>query len=393
MKQLLIFGSTGSVGQNALAVVRQNRRSFAVKGLCARSDIKTLRAQVEEFGPRYVCVCDEMAAAQLKPALDKRIRLFAGEKGLEEFCAVSSDISLMAISGISCLKPLLLHMRHARRIALANKESIVTAGELVFAKAKLCRTEILPVDSEINALYQLMGSKESLVSSNGFSKVYLTASGGSLAGYTKQALKRARVEDVLRHPTWKMGQRITVDSATLVNKGFEVIETHHFFKLPYDRIDVVIHKESRIHALVAFSDGTLFACLYPPDMKIPIAFSFYYPERCPKEMYEAQRRDWVDLPQQGVTYTFSPLVGRKYPLLGLIVEAARRNDNALVVLNACDEVAIDYFLKRRIPFTGIARALERMFEHYPHSCIRTVQDVFSWDSWAREKTKEYLEKL
>jgi 1-deoxy-D-xylulose-5-phosphate reductoisomerase len=383
MKKILIFGSTGSVGRNALSVIKRGKDEFKVLGLCTNSDTQTLMRQIKEFNPSYVCVRSEEAAKKLPTSLKKKIKLFTGEKGLLEFSRLNSDISLMAISGISCLEPLLLNMKHTKRVALANKESLVTAGSLVFKTANKYNTEILPVDSEINALFQLIEDKKKDI--NSFSKVYLTASGGALAGYSKKDLAKVKVKKVLAHPTWKMGQRITVDCATLVNKGFEAIETHFFFGIPYEKIAIVIHKESIAHALVECSDNTLFACLYFPDMKMPISFALYYPKRF-NPGKEANFKNNISL-------SFAPIQYNKYPLLKIILEAAKNEDNSLVILNACDEVAIDWFLTKKIKFTDIYKVMKYIFNRYPSHKVKEVDDVLYWDKWARAKTKEYLGRL
>lgn len=381
----MIFGSTGSVGRSALDVIEKDPANFKVIGLCANQDVKTLGLQVKKFKPDFVCLKDDKKVGQLKALLPKKTKLFKGETGLDEFASISSDISLMAISGIDCLRPLLINIASAKRIALANKESIVTAADLVFKKAKRFKTEIIPVDSEINALFQLMSVKNSSRSSENFRKIYLTASGGALASHSKKSLDKISVDQVLKHPTWKMGPRITVDSATLVNKAFEVIETHAFFGFPYEAIDIVIHKESIVHALVEFSDNSLFACIYPPDMKMPITHSLYYPGR-----FQTSKNSNF---KSSFSYSFSPISYKKYPLLELVLTAAKRKDNSLVILNACDEVAIDYFLNKKIKFTDIHKAFRYIFKKYPPNKIKTINDVFYWDNWARAKTKSYLEKI
>lgn len=385
MKKVVIFGSTGSIGKSTLGVIRKGKSDFKVLGLCANEDIKTLSRQIKEFKPRYVCVRNEAAAEKLQSKISKKIKLFKGEQGLFEFSAISSDISLMAISGISCLRPLLINIEHTKRVALANKESIVTAGSLVFKKARQFNTQIIPVDSEINALFQLIKVNNNFNgSSNGFRKVYLTASGGALAGYKLKDLAKVKVKDVLAHPTWSMGARVTIDSATLVNKGFEVIEAHNFFGIPFDKIDIIIHKESAIHALAEFKDNSLVASLYPPDMRMPISYALYYPKR-----FDSGRD--VNFKSR-FSYSFEPIRYSKYPLLKIILDAATKGDNALVVLNACDEVAIDYFLKKKIKFTDIHKVMKYISKNYPSKKIKKVDDVFFWDNWAREKTKQYLNK-
>jgi 1-deoxy-D-xylulose-5-phosphate reductoisomerase len=379
MKKVLIFGSTGSIGKNALEVIKKNRKGFRVLGLCAYSDTDTLISQVKEFSPAYVCVVDQDRSERLEKVLGKKVKIFKGQKGLEEFSSIECDISLMAIGGVFCLKPLLINMKYAKRIALANKESLVVAGSFVFSRANRFNTEILPVDSEINALFQLFKNEGNP------NRVYITASGGPLLDYKKRDLAKVRVNTVLSHPTWKMGKRISVDSATLINKGFEVVETHYFFNLPYEKIDIVIHRESTIHALVELKDKTIFACLYPPDMKIPISFALHYPLRYPS--YRG-----IDF-KDNFSFTFEPIDYKKFSLLGLILEAAKKKDNSLAILNACDELAIDYFLKNKIKFIHLYKVMEHIFKHYPSERLKNIGDVFYWDSWARRKTKEYLDRL
>ncbi|MFA5008322.1 MAG: 1-deoxy-D-xylulose-5-phosphate reductoisomerase [Candidatus Omnitrophota bacterium] len=378
METLNIFGSTGSIGKNALDVIRKNKKDFKVLGLSTNTNIEALISQVKEFSPSYICVADEESAKKIKH-LGKKIKLFKGQSGLCEFASVGCDVSLMAISGISALKPLMVNIEHAKKIALANKESIVTAGGFVLTKAKRFKTKIFPVDSEINALYQLFALQKD------FSKVYLTASGGALFNYRLKDLSRVSAKTVLTHPTWDMGKRITVDSATLVNKGFEIVEAHYFFNLPYENIGVVIHRESRVHAFVEFKDKTLFACMYPPDMRIPISFALSYPGR----MNALKTCNF----NSGFSLSFEPLKEKQFPLLGIVLEAAKRCDNALSVLNGCDETAVEYFLNKKIKFTDIHKAMGYIFSHYKQAKVKTLDDVFYWDNWGRVKTKEYLRAL
>ncbi len=379
MKKVTIFGSTGSIGRNALSVIRKNKADFKIHGLSTNQNVDIICSQIKEFSPSYVCIVDSKKAELLKKRIAKNIKIFSGEEGLCEFAALSSDISLMAISGINALKPLMINIKYAKRIALANKESIVTAGSLVFNKARRFNTEIIPVDSEINAIFQLL--KPGL----DFKKVYLTASGGPLLDYSASELSKVSVKKVLAHPTWEMGRKITVNSATLLNKGFEVIESHHFFNLDYSNIGIVIHRESHVHALVEFKDSSLFACMYQPDMKIPISFALNYPKRMPVSNSENFKTKF--------SLTFEPLEVKKFPFLEIILEAARRKDNALVILNACDEVLVEYFLKNKIKFIDMQKVMRHIFSNYRAQKINNENDVFYWDDWARYKTKEYLEKL
>jgi 1-deoxy-D-xylulose-5-phosphate reductoisomerase len=379
MKNILIFGSSGTIGQNTLKVIRKHKDQFKIKGLCVNHNIDNIYSQIKEFEPSYVCVVNEKKAKELKSKIGNGIKLFYGRAGLEDFSSLSSDISVMAISGVSCLRPLMRNIKHTKRIALANKESIVTAGSFVFKEARRFGVEILPVDSEINAAFQLFQKTQD------FNKVYLTASGGSLFNCKKKDLAKVSIKQVLAHPTWKMGSRITIDSATFINKGFEIIEAHHFFSLPYKNIDVVIQKESMIHALVELKDKTILACLYPPDMCVPISFALHYPQRVPVSNKPAFKNKFC--------LNFEPLDSSNFRLLEIIRSAAKKEDNSLAILNACDEVAVDYFLMKRIKFMDIYKVMQALYCTYPRHKISSVEDVFYWDSWARHKTIKYLEEL
>jgi 1-deoxy-D-xylulose-5-phosphate reductoisomerase len=377
MKKLLIFGSTGSIGKNTLDVVRKNPKVFKVVGLCAGKDTSTILKQVVEFKPSYVCISDEKKAKDLKKKLPKGIKLFVGKKGLKEFASKSADISVMAISGVKSLEPLLETIKHVKSVALANKEAIVAAGDLVFKQARKFKTEIIPVDSEINAFFQLFQKNNGV-----FKKVYVTASGGAFVDYKKSQLSRVTPKQVLNHPTWRMGKRITVDSATLVNKGFEVVETHQFFDVPYKNIEVLIHRESAIHALVEYEDDTVFSCMYPPDMRIPISYALYYPARRKAATgFDYDRKFCLN---------FEPVDFKKYPLLKLVIDIARRKDNGLCILNAADEVAVDAFLEGKIKFTDIAKVLAKVMKKYPSKKIKKITDVTYWDAWARKKARGYI---
>jgi 1-deoxy-D-xylulose-5-phosphate reductoisomerase len=380
MKKVIIFGSSGSVGRNALDVIRKYRKDFSVYGLCVYKNLGILKRQVEEFKPRYVCIVREDIAKKAKDLFSSQVKIFSGKTGLEEFSFLNSDISVMGIAGLASLKPLLINIKHTKRIALANKESFVVAASLVKKEAARYSTEVLPVDSEISALFQLFN----LINKDHLRKVYLTASGGALFKFNKLQLEKVTPKAVLSHPTWKMGKRITVDSATLVNKGFEVIETHEFFDLNYKMVDIVIHPESRVHSLIELRDGIVFSCLYKPDMRIPLGYAFYYPHRVPL-FREANFR-------KKMHFTFIPLDYKKFPLLNLVLKAAQLRDNSLVVINASDEVAIDYFLKGKITFLAIYKAIEYVFSRCRSKKISTLEDILFWDNWARAKTKEYLER-
>ncbi len=381
MKKVTVFGSTGSIGKSALEIIDTCRRDFSVQGLCAYGNDRLLFHQVRKYRPRYVCLVDEKKAAAFKKTLPPRTRFFSGLQGLDEFASIAADIAVMGISGLACLRPLIEAMKHSPRIALANKEALVCAAPLVKKQARRYNTELLPVDSEINALFQLF----QVVPLKAVKKICLTASGGALFDYNNKERRRATVRDVLAHPTWRMGKRITVDSATMVNKGFEVVEAHEFFELAYDRIDVIIHRQSMVHALIQAVDGISFCCVYAPDMKVPISHALYYPRRTADPAGKPLFR------QAGTNYDFLPVNQKKFPLLRVVLKAAQRRDNSLVVFNASDETAIESFLKGRITFSALSDIIMHMMDHYKSAPMAGLKDILYWDSWARRTTKEYIE--
>jgi len=377
-KKVFIFGSTGSIGLNALAVLRVNTKQFAIDGLCVNCDIDALCLQIKEFKPRYVCVVNEERARAIECKIPKNVKFFKGQAGLLDFARINCDISVMAITGISCLRPLWENIPFAKRIALANKESVVTAGRFIFAHAAKYKTEIIPVDSEINSLFQLFACTPD------FSRIWVTASGGALFNYKKADLAKVTAQDVLRHPTWKMGKRITVDSATLVNKAFEVVETHEFFKVPYNDIKVVIHRESNIHAMIECADRSVFSCMYPPDMCMPIAFSLYYPHRLVTR--------GVNMFDSKFSLSFEPMDEKQFPGFSLILAAANKGYSHLAAMNAADEVAVDNFLRGKIKFTAITDILEFVLGRCRATKIMKIDDVFCWDKWGRETAGSYIER-
>ncbi|MCF7887100.1 MAG: 1-deoxy-D-xylulose-5-phosphate reductoisomerase [Candidatus Omnitrophica bacterium] len=379
-KKVLVFGSTGSVGRNSLKVIEKVTDKFEVIGLCSNSNTKEIIKQIRKFRPKYVYLKDKDSANQLKKRTKIQFKLFSGEQGLEKFSRIKSDISIMAISGIDCLKPLLTNIESSKRIALANKEAVVIGAKFIFPKAKKYKTEIIPIDSEINAIFQLLNLTDP--GNKDIDKIYITASGGSLLGYDKKSLKKVTAKRVLKHPTWDMGKRITVDSATLVNKGFEVVEAHNFFDIDYKNIEILLHRQSLMHAMVQLSDQSCFGCIYFPDMKKPISYALFYPER--------MKLPKLDKEKNRYSFSYSPIPYKKFPLLKIILEAGKRDDNSLVILNACDEVVVNLFLDGKIKFTQIGKIIKKIFENYPSKKIKSIDDIYRWDDWARNKTKEIL---
>jgi len=381
MKTVNIFGSTGSIGRFTLDIIRSRKQQFRVQGLCANNNIALLKKQIKEFSPRAVCLVNETKADKIKKILPAGTKFFYGESGLKEFSLLKADLAVMAISGLACLKPLLSALAVCPRVALANKEAMVCAGPMIKRKAKKYGTILLPVDSEINALFQLLG----LIRKKELDKVFITASGGALFDFSKNRLKKATVKDVLAHPTWSMGKRITVDSATLVNKGFEVVEAHHFFGLDYSQIETVIHRESLAHAFIKSKDGIYFSCMYDPDMRLPIGHALMWPQRLeqsrPKEMFSSRFK----------ACTFRALDRSRFPLFSAVLEAGQKGGNSLTVLNACDETAIEYFLQGRISFSVLSEIILEISSHTEYSRSGSLKEILHWDSLTRRKTKELIE--
>jgi len=351
MKRLAILGSTGSIGRQTLEVVAANPGRFAVRALAAGSDLVALRQQVERFRPAVAAL-----AAPLVPAEPFPCRLLHGDEGLVALaCDPQVDLVVVATPGAAGLAPTLAAIRAGKEVALANKEVLVMAGALVTAAADWHGVTLRPIDSEHSAIWQCLQGE----AREGVERIILTASGGPFHGWPLEALARVTPEEALRHPTWHMGPKVTVDSATLFNKGLEIIEAHWLFGLPYQRIEVVVHPQSIIHSMVEFRDGSVKAQLGFPDMRLPIQYALSYPERLP------QRYTAVDWKAAG-PLTFEPVDLECFPCLRLAREAGERGETYPAVLAAADEVAVDLFLQGRIGFMEIPwRIQEALGAHQP----------------------------
>jgi 1-deoxy-D-xylulose-5-phosphate reductoisomerase len=378
MRKVLILGSTGSIGTQALEVIGASEELRAV-GLAAGRGWETTVVQAREHGVGTIALADPDAAAQAAEAWDGRV--LAGEEGVRELIAATEpDLVLNGIVGAAGLGSTVFALTAGIDVALANKESLVLGGELVMALAEATGARLLPVDSEHSALHQLInreapGTVERLV---------ITASGGPFRG--RDDLSDVSVADALAHPTWKMGGRITIDSATLMNKGFEVIEAHHLFDIPYERIDVVVHPQSLIHSLVHLVDGSTMAHLGYPDMRVPISYALNYPERMPVDLPR------LDLAAVGAL-TFEEPDPDTFACLRLALEAGKAGGTAPTVLNAADEVAVAAFLDGQIPFTGIAAVIERILEQMPARPVTHFEDLFATDAEARERATAAAREL
>jgi len=377
MKRVVILGSTGSIGRSALDVIRRFPDRFRVIGLTAGGNMELLKRQVEEFRPDLVAIRDEPQGTEDLPC-----KLVGGLQGVREVAThPEADIVLSAISGSAGLLPTLSAIEEGKTIGLANKETLVMAGPIVQRKLRETGARLIPVDSEHSAIYQcIIGHPRREIK-----KIILTASGGPFFGESLERLKRVSPEDALMHPTWNMGRKITVDSATLMNKGLEVIEAHYLFGFAPGEIDVVIHPQSIVHSLVEFNDGTLLAQLSRPDMKGPIAYALSWPERLAGVVEEC------GLPDIG-SLTFHRPDTDAFPCLRLAYDALGAGGAAPVALNASNEVAVDGFLKGLISFTSIPVIIEKVLQQTEFTDITDLDLLLEVDSEARRRAGELLRK-
>ncbi len=379
-KKVIILGSTGSIGRSALEVIGEERHRFDVVGLAAGANIQLLNGQIERFRPTYACIRERDLRERISSAAPVRL---AGREGLLTMVQQDADIVLNALPGSSGLEPSVESLKEGKVLALANKESLVMAGRLILRLAEQGTGRLIPVDSEHSALFQLLRS----VPEADVTEVVLTASGGPFRDYTIEAMHGVRPDEALNHPTWKMGRKVTLDSATLMNKGLEVIEAKWLFNVEPSRIKVLVHPESILHGLVTLRDGSLLAYLASPDMKIPIAYALNEGERL---MVPAA----VPLGLEGLrNLTFLMPDEERFPSLRLAYEALSIGDSATVVINAANEMALDAFVDGRIRFTDIPVLVSRALEHHPVlPLIDDMDTVWETDRWARTYTETLLRK-
>ncbi|PIQ61899.1 MAG: 1-deoxy-D-xylulose-5-phosphate reductoisomerase [Bacteroidetes bacterium CG12_big_fil_rev_8_21_14_0_65_60_17] len=383
MPTLAIFGSTGSIGRQALEVLRASPDTYSVRVLSAWTNVELLAAQAKEFMPEVVVVGTPEAARRYRSCRDDlREHVLVGEEGLEEAAAWPGvDTILSAVVGAAGLRLTLRAVTLGRRIALANKESLVVAGDLVMEAAKTSGAEIIPVDSEHAAIFQcLVGT-----SPDDVERLVLTASGGPFLGRTREDLVYVGVDEAMDHPNWSMGAKITVDSATLMNKGLEVIEAHWLFGIDPDHIHVVVHPQSIVHSMVEFVDGSTLAQLGPPDMRLPIQYALDYPVR---NRSAWPRMDWTESHQ----LSFMPPDVQAFPCLALAFDALRAGPSATAVLNAANEVAVAAFLDGRIAFNGIPEVNAKVLGRMGRIQVHALEDRLALDTEARVLTEELIGK-
>lgn len=381
VKQISLLGSTGSIGTQSLDVIRA--QGYGVFALAAHSSVEKIEAQIAEFHPRYVTMVDPAAAARLRVDLAGMAdapKVLEGPEGLVELAKMDGpDVVLNAVVGIAGLGATLAAIESGHDVALANKESLVTGGHLVTEAVKRHGVKLLPVDSEHSAIFQCLQAR----ADNPVRRLHLTASGGALRDWPKEKMAAATVRDVLAHPTWRMGGKITVDCATMVNKGLEVIEARWLFDMPPERINVVVHPQSVIHSMIEFEDGAVLAQLGRPDMRGPIGYAMGYPERLP---YGAEPLDFAALSK----LTFAAPDMERFPGLALARAALEEGGSAPVILNGANEAAVAAFLEERIPFGRIAEIIAETMNACPRFAIDEIGDVHAADAQARAVAAEII---
>jgi 1-deoxy-D-xylulose-5-phosphate reductoisomerase len=384
MKHIIILGSTGSIGTNTLDIVRRFPEEFRVVGLTAGSNIERLEEQVRAFRPEAVAVGTEAAARTLRArCAGVPVEVLSGEDGIAQVAAMpGAELVISAIVGAAGLMPTLAAIRSGKHIALANKEPMVMAGKLMQEEARKHGVRIFPVDSEHSAIFQsLEGHRIEDVR-----RLILTASGGALWTLTKEQLQDVTPERALQHPNWKMGSKITIDSATLMNKGLEVVEARWLFDIPESRIDVLVHRESIVHSLVEYEDRSMIAQLGLPDMRTPISYAMRYPERMPLDLPS------LDLTEIG-TLTFCKPDHDRFPCLRLGYESLRIGGSMPAAMNAANEVAVDAFLNGGIRFVEIADVIRQTMDAHAHRNVECLDDALEADRWAREKAESLVHAL
>ncbi len=375
MKKIAIFGSTGSVGENTLNVIRENLDKFEIVTLVAGRNIEKLLKQIEEFKPKNVYIIDKENAEKIRQKYDG-LNIFYGKQGMEEISKLTDfDVSISALVGIAGLRPTYNMIKSGKTVALANKEVLVAGGELIMKTAREKGAKLLTVDSEHSAIMQCLNGEEN----NEIDKILLTASGGPF--FDKEITENITVEEALNHPTWSMGKKITIDSSTMMNKGFEVIEAKWLFDVNPDKIEVVVHRKSLVHSMVQFKDGTIMANIGPKSMQIPIAYALNYPNRLPNKIEKLNLFDVVDL-------KFEKPDLNKFKCLALAYKAIKKGHSCQVVLNAANEVLVEKFLNKEIKYTDIPKGIEKMMSYFDIRELKTIDEILEFDEEVREKMRK-----
>jgi 1-deoxy-D-xylulose-5-phosphate reductoisomerase len=383
MKNVAILGSTGSIGRSTLEVIDNLSHRYNVTGLAAGRNLDLLQDQVDKYRPEIVSLENEKYAAAIQSKFDKNdIRVVFGQEGAEEVARyIKNDIVVSSITGINGLRPTLAAVESGKRVALANKESMVVAGSLIQKMAADSGAEIIPVDSEHSGVFQCLAKEEI----TGVKKVVLTASGGPFFNTPREEMKNIAVEDALNHPRWDMGEKVTIDSATLMNKGLELIEARWLFDLDPEKLGVLIHPQSIVHSLIEMRDGSILAQLSATDMKIPIQYALTYPER------EVGLLPSLDLSEIGALEFYEVDI-EKFPLIDLARQALMENNSFSIALNAANEVAVAAFLREEIKFEDIPAVVIKVVEEHRAIDAETVYEIFEIDRDSRLRTRKLLEQ-
>ena len=376
MKKITLLGSGGSIGTQACDVIRKHRDKFSLSAIAVNTNIKICEEQIREFKPQAVAVFDINSANDLKiKVADTNTKVYSGMQGLCEISSMDDcDIVLNSVSGMIGLEPTLCAINAKKNIALANKETLVAGGELVMKKAKEMGVKILPVDSEHSAIFQCL---QAMNKKSELNRIIITASGGPFFSWNIEKLQTVTPQMALKHPNWEMGSKITIDSATMMNKGLEVIEAKWLFDLDVSQIDVVVHRESVIHSLVEFTDNSVLAQLGTPDMTIPIQYALTYPDRYPSPAKQLNLWDYQNL-------SFFKPDTDTFKCLALAINAVKQGGLKAVALNGADEVAVDLFLKGKISFTDIADFVEKAMERQSFKSEVTLENILEADKQSRE---------
>jgi 1-deoxy-D-xylulose-5-phosphate reductoisomerase len=379
MRRISILGSTGSVGRNTLAVVDAFPGQLRVVGLAAGGNLDLLAEQIERYAPQMVSVRDAADVGALRSRLKRRVEIVCGAEGASAVASMpDADVVIAAIVGAAGIPPVHAALEAGKRVGIANKEVLVAAGDVMTRTAAAHGGEILPVDSEHNAIHQALRCGDH----REVQRIILTASGGPFLRRDLHTFGEVTIADALAHPTWRMGNKISIDSATMMNKGLEVIEAHHLFAMPADRIDIIIHPQSIVHSMVEYIDGSIIAQLSTTDMKVPIQYALLYPERVTAPF---ARLDLAKIR----TLDFLELDTRRFPAVELAYAACRAGGSMPAVLNAANEVAVERFLNAELPFTGIVEIVSRVLDRHASavSPIASVGDALHWDAWARSEAR------
>ncbi|ANU19648.1 1-deoxy-D-xylulose-5-phosphate reductoisomerase [Planococcus plakortidis] len=379
MKKVILLGATGSIGVQTADIIREHPEEFTLAGFSAGRNMEVTRKLIQEFRPEIVCVQLAEDAQQLQQEFEG-VQFVHGSKGLIDAATYDADVLVNAVIGSVGLEPTLEAIKLGRTIAIANKETLVTAGHLVMQSAKKYGADILPVDSEHSALFQALNGEKIEQAS----RLILTASGGSFRDRTRDELADVTVEDALNHPNWSMGSKITIDSATMLNKGLEVIEAHVLFDFAYDDIDVLLHRESIIHSMVEFQDTSVMAQLGTPDMRVPIQYALSYPDRLPRPA--AKRLDLAEISQ----LNFKAMDYERFRALKLAFDAGREGGTMTTVLNAANEQAVAMFLNRQIGFLQIEEFIERAMLEHKTIASPDLETILAADSETRKTVENML---